>query len=304
MTPLKIGGPKGPTKTRKIELDIEMQKIVNASASNDSEYFSNMSRDLIEADPTQPRIKVRNVQDLAESIKAHGVIQPIVVRPHPNKPGRYIIVVGERRWTALPLIKLNTIPVIVKDYTEKDLEKIAAIQVAENDDREDITPYESALFVEKFLARFCEGNSQLAQEKLKRSKTYISDRLIILRANKAVLDFSDEGITNDVDTIVKLKRLYDADKSYAIKWMEESRKDMHSGSLRGSVAKALKAVKTGRKLSKYTPKLKIGCVPRFEKVKDKLSLTIHKSEKIEAKYIFPLSDLDWIIKELQQIKNT
>ena len=96
----------------------------------------------IEPNKYQPRknFDAEKLQGLAESIKEHGVIQPLVVVK--NASGMYTIVAGERRWRAAKAAGLKTVPVVIKDYTP---EQIAQIALIENLQREDLNPIEEAL---------------------------------------------------------------------------------------------------------------------------------------------------------------
>ncbi|MEG1500046.1 MAG: ParB/RepB/Spo0J family partition protein, partial [Clostridia bacterium] len=95
---------------------------------------------LIDANPNQPRknFDKESLNELANSIKMHGVIQPIVL----NKNGsRFLIIAGERRFRASKIAGLSTIPAVVKNYTEKQVKEISII---ENLQREDLNPIEAA----------------------------------------------------------------------------------------------------------------------------------------------------------------
>ena len=93
----------------------------------------------IEPDKNQPRREFDEdaLAELSESIKLHGVISPIVVTE--IEEGRYRIIAGERRWRASKLAGLETVPVIVKEYSEQEL---AEISLVENLQREDLNPLE------------------------------------------------------------------------------------------------------------------------------------------------------------------
>ncbi|MGH8377407.1 MAG: ParB/RepB/Spo0J family partition protein, partial [Gammaproteobacteria bacterium] len=104
--------------------------------------------DLIQPGKYQPRMHMHpeSLQDLADSIKAQGLVQPIVVRPvsHENQPGgaqRYEIIAGERRWRAAQMAGLHQIPSVVRDVPDR-----AAIAMAliENIQRENLNPLEEA----------------------------------------------------------------------------------------------------------------------------------------------------------------
>lgn len=95
----------------------------------------------IEPNPAQPRksFETDKLQDLADSIKQHGMVQPLLVKRQPE--GTYLIVAGERRWRAAKLAGLKKVPCIVKVYSDQDVMEIALI---ENLQREDLNPIEEA----------------------------------------------------------------------------------------------------------------------------------------------------------------
>ena len=95
----------------------------------------------ITPNPNQPRKHFDQdaLQELADSIKVHGVIQPLVVNKLEN--GKYMIIAGERRWRASKLAGLDKIPVVIKNYSDKQVKEISII---ENQQREDQNPIEAA----------------------------------------------------------------------------------------------------------------------------------------------------------------
>ncbi len=105
----------------------------------------------IEPNPDQPRkhFEKEKLEALAESIKEHGLIQPIVVKPSGN--GMYIIVAGERRWRASKLAGLKEVPCVEGDYTEKQVMELALV---ENLQREDLNPIEEAEGYRKLMDTF------------------------------------------------------------------------------------------------------------------------------------------------------
>ena len=121
------------------------------SSTNDLDQQNNNILDLkindVEPNSQQPRkvFDQEKLEALAESIRTHGVVQPIIVR---KEEDRYILVAGERRWRASKLAGLKTIPVIVKDLSSKENMEIALI---ENLQREDLNPIEEAEAYQKLL---------------------------------------------------------------------------------------------------------------------------------------------------------
>lgn len=100
------------------------------------------------------------LRELADSLREHGLLSPIVVRPHPTQPGRYELVAGERRWRAAALLAWSTIPASVRDLSD---EQAAAIMLTENVGRSDLNPIEEARGYQKRIARFGWTKSELAQ---------------------------------------------------------------------------------------------------------------------------------------------
>lgn len=160
---------------------------------------------LISADPDQPRTEFdeEKLQRLADSIKAQGVIQPIVVRQDAMDFDRYIIIAGERRWRASQLAKLDTIPAIIKDA---DNTEIVASQIIENIDREDFTLLDEV----RAVARMCEicGNATKAGEALGKGKGWISKRMAIAKGGETIERFIIEGGTSDLLGIYQLSRVF------------------------------------------------------------------------------------------------
>ena len=96
------------------------------------------------ANPDQPRrtFEADQLKDLANSIRAKGVIQPLIVRDRPNHPGEFEIVAGERRWRAAQMAQQHDLPVIHREFTDTEVLEVAII---ENIQRSDLNPVEEAL---------------------------------------------------------------------------------------------------------------------------------------------------------------
>jgi ParB family chromosome partitioning protein len=113
--------------------------------------------DLLRRGKYQPRVDMRedSLAELAESIKAQGVVQPIVVRPLPNPMGtgetEYEIVAGERRWRAAQMVGLATIPAVVRDIPD---ESAVAVALIENIQRENLNPIEEARSLHRLIEEF------------------------------------------------------------------------------------------------------------------------------------------------------
>lgn len=145
--------------------------------------------DLLQRGRYQPRIDMREetLSDLAESIKAQGVVQPIVVRPVSD--GRYEIIAGERRWRAAQLAGLDEIPAIVKDVPD---EAAVAMALIENIQREDLNPLEEANAIKRLIDEF-DMTHQEAGDAVGRSRTAVSNLLRLLDLSPSVKPYLESG---------------------------------------------------------------------------------------------------------------
>jgi ParB family chromosome partitioning protein len=140
----------------------------------------------------QPRREIHQqpLEELADSIKANGVIQAIVVRPLPagsGGPAKYEIVAGERRWQAAKLAGLTDIPVIVRPLSDKEAVAIALI---ENIQREDLTSAEEARALKRLIDEFSLTHTEVA-ESVGRSRAAVSNLIRLLDLPSPVVDLID-----------------------------------------------------------------------------------------------------------------
>lgn len=133
--------------------------------------------DLLQRGQYQPRVDIRQdtLEDLASSIRAQGVVQPIVARPIGGADGsqRYEIVAGERRWRAAQMVGLEEIPAVVRDIPD---EAAIAMALIENIQREDLNPLEEARALERLIREF-ELTHAEAAEAVGRSRAAVSNLL-------------------------------------------------------------------------------------------------------------------------------
>ena len=143
---------------------------------------------LIYPNPNQPR-KVFDkdaLEELASSIKKHGVIMPIIV----NKEGdRYMIIAGERRWRASSLAGLKTVPVIVKRYTERQIKEISLI---ENLQREDLNPIEAANAMKALMNDYGLTQEEVA-DRIGKSRSAVANTLRLLQLTPEVIRLITDG---------------------------------------------------------------------------------------------------------------
>lgn len=130
----------------------------------------------IEPNRKQPRQRFNDdtLNELADSIKQMGVIQPLIIR---KKGKMYEIIAGERRWRASKIAGMKEVPVIIKDYTEKEVMEIALI---ENIQREDLNPIEEAEAYQNLISEYNLKQDELA-ERVSKSRTAITNSLRLLK---------------------------------------------------------------------------------------------------------------------------
>lgn len=138
--------------------------------------------DLIQRGKYQPRrdMDPESLQELADSIRAQGVMQPIVVRPISDK--KYEIIAGERRWRATQLAQLDTIPVVIKDVSD---EAAIAMALIENIQREDLNPIEEAASLQRLQQEF-ELTQQEVATAVGKSRSTIANLLRLMSLQEDV----------------------------------------------------------------------------------------------------------------------
>ncbi len=161
---------------------------VNSPEKNGS---STLPIEQITANPDQPRrqFKPEDLQELAESVKNRGVLQPLIVRPHPSDEGLYQIVAGERRWRAAQMAQLHELPVLIRDLSDSEVLEVAII---ENIQRADLNAIEEATSFRQLMNRFGHTQEKLA-ESLNKSRSHIANLLRLLNLPESVEDFLKNG---------------------------------------------------------------------------------------------------------------
>jgi ParB family chromosome partitioning protein len=150
--------------------------------------IASLPLDLLQRGKYQPRLDMRpeTLNELAQSIKAQGVVQPIVVRPlsgrNPGESQRYEIIAGERRWRAAQMAGLAEIPAIVRDVPD---EAAVAMALIENIQREDLNPLEEARALSRLIEEFGLTH-QSAAEAVGRSRAAVSNLLRLMELSEEV----------------------------------------------------------------------------------------------------------------------
>ena len=143
----------------------------------------------ISANPNQPRknFDEQALKELSDSIRKHGVIMPIVVND--NKDGTYMIIAGERRFRATKLAGLNSIPVVIRNYSAREIKEISLI---ENLQREDLNPIEAATAMKQLMVDYKLTQDELA-ERIGKSRPAIANTLRLLNLCPEVIELVAEG---------------------------------------------------------------------------------------------------------------
>lgn len=128
--------------------------------------------------PDQPRrdFAPEALAELAESVRARGVLQPLIVRPHPTEAQLYQIVAGERRWRAAQIAQLHELPVLIRELDDTEVLEVA---IVENIQRADLNAVEEAASYRQLMERFGHTQEKLA-EALHKSRSHISNLLRLL----------------------------------------------------------------------------------------------------------------------------
>lgn len=139
----------------------------------------------------QPRRKFDEsaIQDLAESIRERGILQPLLVRNDPDDPQRYEIIAGERRWRAAQMAELHEVPVVIRELDDRAALEIALI---ENIQRQDLTPLEEAEGYRRLKEEFAHSDEGLARV-IGKSRSHVANMLRLLDLPDPVRLMVEEG---------------------------------------------------------------------------------------------------------------
>jgi ParB family transcriptional regulator, chromosome partitioning protein len=141
--------------------------------------------------PRNPRREFRSeeLEELAASLKQHGLVQPIVVRPAPGEPECYEIIAGERRWRAAQMAELHEVPVTILDASDREALELA---IVENVQRADLNPVEEARGYQALIDEFAYTQNDLGAT-LGKSRVHVTNTLRLLRLPARVLDLLESG---------------------------------------------------------------------------------------------------------------
>lgn len=170
-----------------VEKEVPVEKNENVKKGAGGVEYVKIGK--VEPNPNQPRktFDEDELQELADSIKLHGVIQPILVQ---DRKDHYEIIAGERRWRASRLAGLKEVPVIIGEYTEKEILEISLI---ENVQRKDINSIEEAIAYKRLMTEFNMTQDEVA-ETVSKSRVAITNTIRLLK----LCDDVQQMVINDM----------------------------------------------------------------------------------------------------------
>ncbi len=240
----------------------------------------------IEPNRNQPRkdFDEQALNELADSIARHGLIQPIVVKP--TLDGRYMIIAGERRWRACRIAEVHEVPVIIKDTDDKTLMEIALI---ENLQREDLNPVEEALGYKALIEDFSLTQEEVSA-RMGKSRSAVTNALRLLKLTPAELEALRKGVISAgharallsvEDISLRQRMLYAAVEGASVRELEK----MAAEQKRKAKVKSVREIPTFYKEVELSLKNEIGrkvYIKPTSKGKGTLTIEFYNDEELAA----------------------
>jgi len=180
---------------KKFTLGKGLSALIPEEAEDNVEENSKMliSLNKIKSDEEQPRklFDSEKIAELAESIKTHGIIQPLILRKHMED--QYIIVAGERRWRAAKMAGLKEVPAVIMELTDRDILEVSLI---ENIQRQDLNPIEEAIAYRKLLNDFNITQEELSK-RIGKSRVAIANTIRLTNLDDRVQQYIIESIITE-----------------------------------------------------------------------------------------------------------
>ncbi len=231
-----------------------------------------MGIDQLQANPLQPRgmITPDSLMDLVDSIREHGILEPLIVA---HTPAGYQIIAGERRWRAAKLAGLTHVPTIVKETSPQGMLEMA---IVENVQRTDLNPIDRAKAFERLIEEFDLSNAEIAK-RVSKSPSYISNSLRLLSLPDALKDglisgLISEGHARALSSIEDKNSMIEAYKLIL----------KESGSVRRAedLARRMKQ-KTGQKVTAPSSRPAHQVSEEIDKITNSLSESLGKNSKVK-----------------------
>ena len=285
-----------PNHAETVQIDNKTEAETEKNTDNESEKVLSVRISLVEPNRDQPRKKFNEegIDELAASISQYGVIQPLLVQ---WKDNYYEIIAGERRWRAAMKAGLKEIPVIVKEYSNKE-----AVEMIENIQREDLNPIEEALAYERLVEEFEMTQEQVA-ERVSKSRSAVTNSMRLLKLEGEVREMVVSGDISEghARTLLSLPTA-EAQKLIADRIVKEKLSVRDTEKL---VKKLVSDVKRPVKKRDYEKEAILGNLS--EQLKDIFGTKVSISEnsrhrgKIEIEY-YSDDELNRIFELLQSVK--
>lgn len=165
-------------------------KTSSSASENNKTALKHLAIDLLKPGRYQPRrdMDQEALAELAASIRAQGIIQPLIVRPITG--GGYEIIAGERRWRAAQLANLHEVPVVIREIQDK---QVIALSLIENIQREDLNAIDIALSLQRLIAE-CNMTHENAASAIGKSRTVVTNLLRLLSLSEEIKDMIQKGL--------------------------------------------------------------------------------------------------------------
>ena len=198
--------------SKKFGLGKGLEALISENEENTNESGNKLVIPLnkIRNNAEQPRRSFDNekIAELAESIKHHGIIQPLILMKENDD---YVIIAGERRWRAAKMVGLKEVPAIIMDVTDKEVLELSLI---ENIQRQDLNPLEEALAYKKLIDNFKFTQEELSK-RIGKSRTAITNCIRLINLDDRVKEYIIQGVLSEGHGRALLA-IDDGDLQYAI----------------------------------------------------------------------------------------
>jgi len=259
----------------------------NSKESSNNKSLLELSLELIDEDPDQPRTEDNpgftqsSLEELANTIQQRGVKSPISVRENAEKPGRFIINHGARRYRASKIARKQTIPAFIdNEYNEAD-------QVIENLQRNELTAREIADYIGREIAQG-KKKGNIAKE-IGKSAAFVSQHVTLLNLPEPIAKVFHSDRVNDVTVINELVKLHKKNPNEVTTWIEDEEQEL----TRRSVALMRNYIETRKQHDKKPKETNI----------DKAQTNLEKNEQVKLNDTGEKQNIDRLKKAILNIKH-
>lgn len=177
---------------KKFGLGRGLGALIPEEENSENQSINMISINMIKANENQPRksFDEQKIEQLSESLKEHGIVQPIVLKKVEDS---YIIIAGERRWRAAKVAGIKELPAVIMDISDREVLEISLI---ENIQREDLNPIEEAIAYKRLIDEFSLTQEELSK-KVGKSRTAVTNCLRLLNLDDRVQQYLIEGILSE-----------------------------------------------------------------------------------------------------------